>query len=226
MVKREVRENARILRHQGMSVLAISKAVGVAKSTVSLWVRDIELTSAQIEALKESQRRHAYAGQYKGGKRNREIFMAKRVSYQEEGRAKARENRPLHQAGCMLYWAEGAKERNEIYFVNSDSNMIRMFIRFLREEMFVVDEDISLYIHCHYPDPLEQQRIEQYWVQLLGLQDACLRKTQVKKGSTTRKNILVNGVCGVRVARSTHLAQHIYGAIQEYAGFDNPAWLF
>ncbi len=126
----------------------------------------------------------------------------------------------------MLYWAEGAKERNEIYFVNSDANMIRMFMRFLREELFVPDEDISLYIHCHYYDLAEQRRIEQYWVILLGLQDACLRKTQVKKGSDTRKNILVNGVCGVRVARSTRLAQHIFGAIQEYAGFDNPAWLF
>lgn len=209
-----------------MSVRDIAKELKVAKSTVSVWVRDIELTPVQIETLKASQRRHGYAGQYKGGKRNREIYLAKRIIYQEEGRAKAKENRPLHQAGCMLYWAEGAKERNEIYFVNSDQNMIRMFMRFLREELFVLNEDISLYIHCHYSDPFEQQRIEQYWVILLGLQDTCLRKTQVKKGSDTRKNILVNGVCGIRVAKSTRLAQHIFGAIQEYAGFENLAWLF
>lgn len=226
MIKREVREQARALRQEGMSVLAISKLLNVAKSSVSLWVRDIELTPAQIQTLKESQRRHGYSGQYKGGKRNREIHLAKRMEYQREGRARARENRLLHQAGCLLYWAEGAKARNSVYFVNSDAHMIRLFVRFLREEMKVADEDITLTIHCHYPDFEEQQRIEQYWLSLLGLQAACLRKTQVKKGSDTRKNILVNGVCGVRVARSTRLVQHIYGAIQEYAGFENPAWLF
>jgi hypothetical protein len=29
----------------------------------------------------------------------------------------------------------------------------------------------------------------------------------------------------LRVLKSTHLVQHIYGAIQEYAGFDEPRWL-
>lgn len=99
-------------------------------------------------------------------------------------------------------------------------------MRFLRVAMNIPDEAIALYIHCHTNDKSEQQRIERYWVELLELNETCLRKTQVKKGSDTRRNILANGVCGISVARSTALAQHIYGAIQEYAGFDNPAWLF
>ena len=36
-------------------------------------------------------------------------------------------------AGCMLYWAEGAKERNVVKFANSDAAMVRFFVRFLRE---------------------------------------------------------------------------------------------
>jgi hypothetical protein len=32
------------------------------------------------------------------------------------------------------------------------------------------------------------------------------------------------GVCFVSVAKSTRLVQHIYGAIQEYAGFEEPRW--
>jgi hypothetical protein len=38
------------------------------------------------------------------------------------------------------------------------------------------------------------------------------------------KNKLPYGVCTV-VVHSTSVAQHIYGAIQEYAGFEEPAWL-
>jgi hypothetical protein len=33
------------------------------------------------------------------------------------------------------------------------------------------------------------------------------------------------GVCSIRILRSTHLVQHTFGAIQEYAGFDEPRWL-
>jgi hypothetical protein len=223
-VKREVRAQARSLRMQGMSVRDITKTLNVSKSSVSSWVRDIELTNDQIETLKLNQRR--YEQQNKGAQSNQIMHRARRIEYQLEGRMKAREGRSLHLAGCLLYWAEGAKDKNAVYFVNSDANMVRLFVRFLREEMLVADVDFSLYIHCHYPEADELRRVEIYWLTVLGLEASCLRKTQIKKGSNTRKNILVNGVCGIRVNKSTRLIQHIYGAIQEYAGFDNPAWLF
>src|SRR5690606_19534161 len=125
----------------------------------------------------------------------------------------------------MLYWAEGAKARNGIYFANSDPHMMVLFIRFLREELDVLDADIKLLIHCHSHDPLEIARIEHYWLDLLQLPPAALSKTQIKKGSDTRKNIIKNGICSIRVYK-TELTHHIYGAIQEYGGFDNPEWLF
>jgi hypothetical protein len=125
----------------------------------------------------------------------------------------------------MLFWAEGAKDRNRVYFVNSDPNMMKLFMQFLREEMGVEDTAVSMYVHSHASDSEERNRIAEYWLRLLKLPDSCLRKVFVKKGSTTRHNILKNGVCAIRVHRS-EIAQHIYGAIQEYGGFDNPEWLF
>ena len=38
------------------------------------------------------------------------------------------------------------------------------------------------------------------------------------------KNKRPYGVCALRV-HNTWMLQHIYGAIQEYGGFDEPAWL-
>lgn len=43
--------------------------------------------------------------------------------------------------------------------------------------------------------------------------------------SGRKRNKLPYGVCTLQVRRSTRLVQHIYGAIQEYAAFDEPAWL-
>jgi len=206
-----------------MSVKEIAETLGVSRSSVSLWVRDIELTDTQKQVLKDRQR--LWGAQNSGAHVNREKARQLRIASQNIGRAKARENHPLHLAGCMLYWAEGAKSRNNVNFVNSDPNMSCLFMRFLREELSLKDTEIVLYIHCHSTDTAEIERVQRYWLVLLSLPGSCIRKVLYKKGSEVRKNILVNGVCSIRVYR-TDLVQHIYGAIQEYGGFDHPDWLF
>jgi hypothetical protein len=45
-----------------------------------------------------------------------------------------------------------------------------------------------------------------------------------KYSQKKRKNVLPYGTCRV-VVHQTRIAQHIYGAIQEYGGFDRPEWL-
>lgn len=221
-MKKIIRDQAREMRQNGETITGIAKALNVSKGTISLWVRDITLTEAQVEAIRV--KKSHFAAQNKGSQANRSKFLVLRQQYQHEGRERAREARPLHMAGCMLYWAEGAKARNNFYFVNSDPNMMRLMMRFLREEMGIRDNECRLKIHCHFPDRETQERIEQYWVDLLQLPISAVGKTQHKKGSEFHKNILVNGVCGIAVYKS-QLVQHIFGAIQEYAGFDNPVWL-
>ena len=103
--------------------------------------------------------------------------------------------------------------------------MMKLFMRFLREEYDVNNDMCRIHIHCHKNDSIEMNLIEQYWLDLLKLPRSCLMKTQYKQGSTTRSNILENGICGIRI-QSTELTHQIYGAIQEYGGFHNPDWLF
>lgn len=50
-------------------------------------------------------------------------------------------------------------------------------------------------------------------------------KLSTNRGAISRRHILENGVGSLRVYK-TKVVQHVYGAIQEYAGFDNPEWLF
>ncbi len=56
----------------------------------------------------------------------------------------------------------------------------------------------------------------------------CLTKSTVnvysKYSQKKRTNKLPYGTCRLSV-HSTAIVQHIYGAIQEYAGFDRPEWL-
>jgi hypothetical protein len=222
-MKREIRDTARELRQSGMSVRAIANTLHVSSGSVSVWVRDIELTENQKEELKKHQRK--WGGQNAGAQTNKRKHQQKRMECQEAGKARAREGRPLHLTGCMLYWAEGSKDRNQVFFVNSDGQMLRLFMRFLREELNVEDTKITLLIHCHSNDENEKQRISGYWIDFLGLPPTCYTKVITKQGSDSRRKRHENGICGIRVF-STELAQHIFGAIQEYGGFDNPDWLF
>ncbi|HUN10443.1 MAG TPA: hypothetical protein PLQ56_27830 [Aggregatilineales bacterium] len=224
-MKREAREQARSLRRQGYSIKQICQQLGVAKSSVSLWVRDIPLTEAQLANLK--QRHPIFHGQHAGSQAIAAKHRALREQYQQEGRIKAREGDMLHQAGCMLYWAEGTKSRHQLSFTNSDPEMHRFYMRFLRNCLTVKNEQISLYIHCYTDNNLSLDEITTYWLLLLELPESCLRTPQVNPRPTSSQQKgrkLYYGVCTVCVL-STRLVQQVYGAIQEYAGIDKPEWL-
>jgi hypothetical protein len=207
-----------------MSMKAIAKEVGASLSSVSRWVRDVELTEEQ-QATLEAQ---AFNGHVKGRAVNSAVRRSARVLAQEEGRQLAERREALHVAGCMLYWAEGAKDRNQIRFTNSDPEMARFFVKFLRTYFNLKNENIK--ITCNlFADHVERQReIEQFWLDTLQLPQVSLCKSTVnvysKYSKKKRINKLPYGTCRVVVSR-TRIVQSIFGSIQEYAGFERQAWL-
>jgi hypothetical protein len=89
------------MRREGASVKEIAAAVSAAPSSVSGWVAGIVLSDAQRAAL--DARVNANGGRPDAWKeRSRRAREARRQA-QDDGRARAREGDPLHQAGCMLY---------------------------------------------------------------------------------------------------------------------------
>jgi transcriptional regulator with XRE-family HTH domain len=226
IVKTEEREEARRLRQtEGLPIKKIASRLGVAVSTVSLWVRDIELTAEQQARLRFLN--PAYNRQLSGQAVYAEQCRARRREAQQGGRVRAGERDALHVAGCMLYWAEGWKNRNQLSFANADPDMIRLFVRFLRS-LGVRDERIR--VTCHlFADHLARQReVENFWLDVVELPISSLRKSIVnvvpRSSQQKRVNRLPWGTCHV-VVSDTLLLQHIYGAIQEYGGFDRDEWL-
>jgi transposase-like protein len=221
-VKTEERLEARRLRcEEGLSMKEIARVVGVSLSSVSLWVRDIDLDAVQRASLR------CRAAQLRGeatAKRARAV----RRDAQEHGRRRARHGDALHIAGCMLYWAEGDKQRNSVRLSNSDPDLLRLFVTFLRR---CYDAEVGrIAVTCYlFADHLERQReVEAFWLRTLGLPKSCLRKSIVnvysKHSQKKRCNKLPYGTCKVAYSDS-RVMQSIYGAIQEYAGVDRPEWL-
>jgi transposase-like protein len=226
-VKTRERELARALRREeGASIKDIARRVGVSKSSVSVWVRDIQLTSEQHEAL--ALRNVAYNRQMSGTLKQAARRRAERIEYQEHGRSLARVGDPVLAAGCMLYWAEGARHRNSLRFTNSDPEMVRFFVNFLRDRFELEETAFSLTCNLFADHLARQREIECFWLDVAGLPASCLRRSSVnaysKYSQKKRRNKLPYGTCRISVCR-TWLVQTIYGAIQEIGGFRRDAWL-
>ena len=128
----------------------------------------------------------------------------------------------------MLYWAEGAKCRNAVVFVNSDADMMHLFLRFLRECYGVCNDTVALSVNCHVGLDHDASEITRWWLARLGLPWSCARSPTVNWPSPAsrrrRGHVLPYGTARVAV-HSTFVVQSIYGAIQEYAGIGRPEWV-
>lgn len=221
----EAKQRAREMRREGASVKEIAAAVAASRSSVSGWVRDIEITPEQRARLDDRVR--ANGGRVDAYRARSERARADRRAAQADGQRLAHHDDALHLAGCMLYWAEGSKSRNTAIFTNSDVDMVVFFLEFLRRCYGVRDEQVALTINCFVDNGLTLQEIEAWWLERLDLPASCLRKASVNTASRASKGVrapLLYGTARIAVA-STFIVQSIYGAIQEYVGCERPEWL-
>jgi hypothetical protein len=212
------------MRIEGSSIGEIEQRLGVARSSVSRWVSDIELTPQQLAELE----RRSGAGALAGSAVNAERARARRREWQEEGRCRARAGDASYIGGCMLYWGEGSKSRSTVELTNSDVPLVSVFAVFLRLHFEVADEAMRLHCNLFADHVANRREIEDHWLNALRLPEASLRASTVNRYSKysqkKRTNSLPYGTATLRV-HSTKILQTLYGSIQELGDFDRPGWL-
>lgn len=141
----------------------------------------------------------------------------------------ARRSESDHLALCMLYWAEGSKGKNTLQIVNADVNLLRVFRRGVAACFGVTDDRFTFRLNVHLGNGMGLTAVERFWLNALDLPRTCLRGHTINdvpfSSSGRRRGKLVHGVGAITVLRSTDITQHIFGAIQEYGGFNEPRWL-
>jgi hypothetical protein len=184
------------LRKAGHSYKEIKKEISVSRSTLSIWLREIELTPKQKARLFSKQEMFLYAGA-KSQQRKR-IERTKRIMNQAKKEIAGLLKNPLFLSGIMLYWAEGNKKTENIKFSNSDPLMIKFMMRWFREICKVPEEKFRIALHVH--ELLSRKNAERYWSKLTGIPLKQFQKTFVKPTSLgQRRNILYNGTCVICV---------------------------
>lgn len=125
--KTQLKARARELRRAGRTYDEIVAELGVSKSSVSLWVRDLPKPAPSPEHMHAM--REARWAPYRE-RRDRERGRAMEAAKREVGSLSDRE---LFLIGVGLYWAEGAKSKpyrrdETVVFINSDPGMIQVFL--------------------------------------------------------------------------------------------------
>jgi hypothetical protein len=151
---------ARRLRRAGLPLAEIAATLGVSKSSVSLWVRDVELAGPVVRPARGRRREPNALQRRKQGEIERLL---------EEGRARVGRlsEREFLVAGAALYAGEGTKRDGAVRFANSDPRMIVFFCCWLRR-FFEVDESrlrVRLYLH----EGLDLAATIAYWSALTGV---------------------------------------------------------
>jgi hypothetical protein len=222
MSKPEKREEARRLRKEGWQLTDVAKELDISYGTVRHWCRDIVLTNAQLDIIADENPKRA--AQQRGAEKLKQAALEQRLEYQQAGRELTRTGSMLHLMGCMLYWGEGTKHRQQLRFTNTDPYMLKLFIEFLRLELNIPNQKIGLRVLTHSENPDEWLHIQAYWIRFLELPDDTKFGIQHKVGTASRKKRYPNGICTIDVF-STEMVQKIFGAIQAYIGFENPKWV-
>ncbi len=208
-------------RINGKSLRDISKKYGVAKSTVSLWCRNVLLSEGAKNKIKNKWLKETSIGRKKG------VMMNKQ---QKEGRIQGefieainllgdltvRDNLMI---GIALYWAEGSKKETGagFNFINSDPLMVKFMFVWLQKQMYIAPDEIFVNLVINHAFVAQEHEILKFWSNLLDLPmkrfgNSIFIKTLHKR--EYKNESLYCGMLRMRVAKSSWLRRRILGSIE------------
>lgn len=219
------RELAIKLRRQGLSYSQILEHVPVAKSTLSLWLRSVNLSVPQQHILTKKK----IAALKRGGesRRKQRLSRTAEVIKKARGQVGALSKREKWLVGTALYWAEGSKQRDAsisggVIFSNSDPVMLKFFKEWLLEIVGIETTHLKFELYLHESQKHRLAEVRRYWAKKLTISLASLGTIYFKQNviQRTRKNP-ENGYYGqvrIRVRSSSELNREICGWVEGITG--------
>lgn len=214
--KDDVRDKARVLREEGLGYEDIALQLGVSKSSVSLWVRDMP-RPARLSHEECKKRAAEGARRYWEAERPAREARLLAISAAAAAEIGSLSDREVLVVGAMAYWCEGAKNKpyrktNRVSFINSDPDLVRFFLRFL-DVAGVEQNRLTFRLQIH--QSAQVQVAERFWLTITGAEHHQFLRPVLKRHNpkTIRKNSGddYHGCLRIDVQRSSHLYRQIEG---------------
>jgi len=157
----EIINSAKNLRKLGKTLNEIAGELAISKSTVSLWVRDVPLSKKaklRLELLREKAR--VKSAETKAKKREKIWMQEYNVARLDVTRvAESMAKRDWRIMAAILYWCEGEKKKGStLVFTNSDPEMVRTFLKSMRNGFNVNENRLKALVHVHEYHDKNRQR--------------------------------------------------------------------
>lgn len=212
------------IKHQ-LGFGTIAKQLSVSKGTLSRWLKDYPLSPKRIQQLRREN--------WNRGEAKRELFrqtMRKKRDARIERRFREVQKKfqklsdqSLFVAGLMLYLAEGDKKNEyHIGLANTDAQLIRFFIWWLRRFLKVPTSRMRGLLHLYTDMDIEKEK--RYWVKQTGLSKKQFYKDQIRPirpGSFSYPESFRHGTCKIYVngvKEKTELMLSIKAFFDTYKG--------
>lgn len=168
------------LRKKGLSYKEILVKVPVAKSSLSLWLKNLPLTTDEKRSLKFRKDKNISHGRMKAASE----LMKNRIAREKNHVFEAKDffTKHIHDhrflLGIALYWAEGSKRSNAFQFINSDENMNIVMFQWIQNYLGIHKNQISLRLYIH--KPYAHENCEDFWAKKLNCDRAQFSRTIYK----------------------------------------------
>lgn len=218
MSKSNERLKAIDLRKEGKSVGEIARTLSVSKSSISLWTRHIALTIEQVEKL----RHNSLVGsertriQQAMKLKNNRLKLIETKNKEGELEFNFLNKKELDIAGLCLYWSEGSKKSRRIELCNSDPNLIKAFVKWLKNCYQISLNELHCYVGINEAHRLREKEVIAYWHKITRIPLTNFTKTSFKQYPLRKYYENFNehyGTLVVKVERPARIFYKILGKI-------------
>lgn len=189
----EIIQKIKLLRSHGYSLPEISKEVGVSRTSVLRYIKNVQILPQYLSE---------WAGK-RGGSRKIKLLKLKRALSKGEsvvGRLTDKEKLLIL---CSLYWAEGNKK--DFILTNTDPNLIKVFVNGLRQVFKLTDDQIKISLRLY--EDLDREKSMAFWSEIVGIDKDKFLSVHILPGK--KKGKLEYGMCRVRIAKGGDLLKEV-----------------
>jgi predicted transcriptional regulator len=161
------REGARELRAEAWTLNEIAAELGVSRSSVSTWVRDVAFDEETRAARAGANRNRGARSRGPNKLAQRRIDEIAALAAEGRQRIGRLSERDLLIAGVALYAGEGAKTDGTVALANSDPRMVALFCRWLRRFFDIDEHRLGVFLYLH--EGLDLDAACEYWAVVTGI---------------------------------------------------------
>lgn len=202
-----VKEKALLLRRRGVSTRDVEKRLGIARSTLSYWFRNVQLHPRYVKRMKARHDRalikaRLEAIKWHNGQKALRLEQAANDALRTLEKIDCNDDSIIELALALLYLGEGMKKSVATSMGNSDPLILRFFVKAMRRLYGIQTSQMKCELHLRADQ--DPKLLTRYWSKVLGIPFSNFRKPAIDKRTVGRPTYShYKGVC---VVNCSHVA--------------------